>query len=251
MRTYKTEGVILKQMPIGEADRILTILTPDIGKVRAVGRGVRRTKSRLGGHLDLLNQVSVSISEGRSLDSVTEADTLHGFRLLREDLERVSKAFYMVELADGFSVENEPGIEMYHLLVESLGFLEKTARPSLLLRHFEIQLLDHSGYRPELYSCIECRSRLEPGDHAFSPAMGGMFCPECRTGTGQSLAPVPQNCMKVLRFLQRESRFLNVESLSVPNNLLRETEGIMRSYLHFVGERKLKSAEFMHLVSPI
>ena len=106
LRTYKTEGVVLKQMPLGEADRILTILTPDVGKVRAVARGVRRAKSRLGGHLDLLNQVSVSLSKGRSLDAVNEAEAFRSFRVLREDLERVSKALYMAELADGFSVED-------------------------------------------------------------------------------------------------------------------------------------------------
>ena len=250
LRNHKTEGVVLKQMPLGEADRILTILTPDVGKVRAVARGVRRAKSRLGGHLDLLNQVSVSLSEGRSLDAVNEAEAFRSFRVLREDLERVSKALYMAELADGFSVENAPGFEVYRLLVDSLSWLEKTARPDLLLRHFEVHLLEHSGYRPELRSCVECRSHLEPADHAFSPAMGGVLCHECRPGAGRSVVPVSMNCMKILRFLHRESRFANVESLRVSTSLLRETERLLRSYLRFLGEREVKSAEFMHLVSP-
>ena len=249
LRTYKTEGVVLKQTPLGEADRILTMLTPDRGKLRAVARGVRRPRSRLGGHLDLLNRVSISLSEGRSLDAVTEAETLRSFRLLREDLERVSRALYMAELADAFSVENAPGPEMYRLLLDSLGWLECTARPGLLLRRYEVRLLEHSGYRPELYSCVECGSSLEPGDHAFSSAVGGVLCPECRAGAARSVVPVSKNCIKVLRFLQREDRSERVESLRVSDGMLRELERLLRSYLRYVVERELRSAEFVHLVS--
>ena len=83
LRVYRTEGVVIRQMPLGEADRILTLCSPDMGKVRAVAKGVRRTRSRLGGHLELLNRVSVSVAIGRNLDTISEASAISTFSGIR------------------------------------------------------------------------------------------------------------------------------------------------------------------------
>ena len=103
LRTYKTEAVVLKQINLGEADRILTLYTPDQGKVRAVARGVRRPKSKLSGHLELLNQASVSLSYGRNLDSINEAQSIRSFRGIRDDLSRISKAINTHLMASNLS----------------------------------------------------------------------------------------------------------------------------------------------------
>ena len=248
-RTYKTEAIVLRQMPLGETDRILTLFTIDSGKVRAVGKGVRRTRSRLGGHLELLNRVSVSLGRGRDLDVVSEAQTLQTYRLLRDDLERLSKAIYVAELVDTFSVERSSSYSVYELLAETLGRLEETANPDLLLRHFEVRLLDLSGYRPELHNCVECRSELEPADHAFSCAAGGVRCPRCRGASGDPLIPISVNSMKVLRLLQREAQPSRVSGLRVSARVAGETERTLRTYIRFIVERELKSAEFMNLVT--
>ena len=248
-RTYKTEAVVLKQTPLGEADRILTFYTQDMGKLRAVAKGVRRTKSRLVGHLELLNNVSVSLSQGRNLDVVTEAQVVHSFAGIRQDLPRLSKAIYIAELVDGFSVEHSSGYTLYRLLLNTLAHLDRAERPDLLLRHFEMHLLALSGFRPELYSCVECRSTLEPADHLFSCANGGVLCPNCRVASGQALLPISINAMKVLRYLLREEDYAKVAGLKVSLGLLREIERMVRTYVRFLAERELKSAEFMNLVS--
>lgn len=248
-RTYKTEAVVLRQTSLGEADRILTLFTPDVGKVRAVARGVRRPKSKLSGHLELLNQVKVSLSYGRSLDAVNEAQSIRSFRGFRDDLQRVSKAIYMAELVDGFTIENSANYELYLLLVNSLAWLESTDNADLLLRYFELHLLEASGYRPELVNCVECGTRLEPGDHLFSGSSGGMLCPKCRLTSEESLIPVSLNAIKVLRFLQRETSFANVNEFNAPPNLLGILERLNRVYIRYLFERDLKSAEFMNLVS--
>ena len=248
LRTYKTEAVVLKQMSLGEADRILTLYTPDMGLLRAVAKGIRRTKSKFGGHLELLNQVSVSLSRGRNLDIVTEAQGISRFRGLKEDLQSLSKALYIAEMVDGFSAEQLPNHDVYRLLLDVLARLSTTSQPDLLLRYFEMRLLEYSGYRPEFHSCVDCRAILEPGDHFFSPSSGGVLCPNCRPASGHALIPISLNAMKVLRFLQRE-KFADVEGLKVPRNLLGEVERTLRVYIRFLMEKEMKTAEFMYLVS--
>ena len=248
-RTYKTEAVVLKQTPLGEADRILALYTPDLGKVRAVAKGVRRTKSRLGGHLELLNQVSVSIAQGRNLDVINEAQVVQTFQGLRGDLRPLSRALFVAELVEGFATEWSPNTPLYRLLVDVLGWLDSTERPDLLVPFFEMHLVDCCGYRPELYSCVECRTRLEPGDYLFDCSAGGVVCNSCRATSGQPLIPLSLNGMKVLRFLQREQAYSRVEGLGVPPRLLSEIERLLRTYNRFLLERELKSAEFLDRVS--
>ena len=247
-RTYKTQGVVLKQVPLGEADRIITLYTPDRGRLRAVAKGVRRTKSKLGGHLEPLSHVRVSVAEGRSLDALTGVETIRSFRSLREDLQGVSTGIYLAELVDGFSQEQSPGAPVFELLLDSLGQLEAAESPQPLLRCFEVQLLGHSGFGPELHQCVECRSTLEPGDHLFSCAKGGILCLECRIKPGDSLLPISLNATKVLRYLQTEP-YARVAALSFPQHVLAELERVLRAYIRYVLEREIRSLAFMNLVS--
>ena len=119
-------------MRLGEADRIITLYTPDRGKVRAVVKGARRAKSRKGGFLQPLTHVRVSIAEGRSLDQVVEAETVASFRAVREDLGLVSTGLYLAELVDGFSADGAVNPSEFHLLAAALGALESTERPEQL-----------------------------------------------------------------------------------------------------------------------
>ena len=248
-RTYKTEAIVLRQIPLGEADRILTLFTPDIGKLRVVAKGVRRTKSRLVGHLELLNRVSVSLAHGRNLDIVNEAQIIQTFSAFSENLESLSRAIYLAELVNEFSAERSPDLTVYNLLVAALNFLAAGSTTDLLLRYFETHLLGLSGYRPELYKCVECQSTLEPEDHYFSHELGGVLCPTCRTQATSSLVPVTVNAMKVLRHMQRHDSFADVAHLSVSAQLAGEIERILRTYVRYVIDRDLKSAEFMNQVS--
>ena len=248
LRTYKTEAVVLKQMPLGEAARILTFYTPDMGKLRAVARGVRRPKSRLGGHLELLNRVSVSLAHGRNLDVVTEAQVLQGFRGVRDDLQTLSRALYLAELIDTFSSEQSANRPLYRLLVDALGWLEKAAQPDQLLRHFEIRLLEHSGYRPELYFCGECKIELEPGGHLFDRSIGSVLCPACRVTSPNAMIPISLNGMKALRFLQNQEQYADATGLNMSADLLAEIERLLGNYVRFLAERELRTAEFMYRV---
>ena len=248
IRTYKTEAVVLRQIPLGEADRILTLLTPDLGKVRAVAKGVRRIKSRLAGHLELLGHTSVSLTIDRNLDTVNEAQGLNSFRAVRDDLQRVSKGLYVAELTDAFSTEGAANFPLFKKVISTLSWLERAQNPDLLLRHFETHLLVDSGYEPEIISCVECRETLEPADHLLAPISGGVLCPGCRKLSNEGLIPLSMNAMKMLRFLRRESRYDKIDVLEVAPSLVSETERLLRNYIRFILEKDLKSADFMNLV---
>ena len=247
-RTYKAEGVVLRQTPLGEADRILTIYTRELGKVRAVARGVRRPKSKLSGHLEPLSHVSVSLAEGRNLDTVSEAEVIQSFSALKEDLERLSKGIYLAELIDGFSPDRSANRRVFDLLLEALDRLQRSERLANLLLSFEMKLLGLSGYGPELRQCVECGSDLEPADHLFSSAKGGAVCPSCLASASGAMMRVPLDSMKVMRFLQK-SDLAEAEGLSVGAAALSPVEGTLRTYLRYVLERELKSTHFMDLVT--
>lgn len=249
VRTYRTEGVVIRQMPLGEADRILTLCSPDMGKVRAVAKGVRRTKSRLGGHLELLNRASVSVAIGRNLDTISEAYAISTFGAVRSDLHRVSRGLYIAELVDCFSFEGNGNQAMYSLLLGTMHRLERGVNLDMLVRWFEMRLLECSGYMPELVLCVECRERLEPADHIFACESGGALCPNCRVSSEGALLPLPVNCMKTLRFVQREATFDRVETLRVSPRILKDMERLMRTYIRHIVEREVRSAEFVSLTN--
>ena len=189
-------------MRLGEADRIITLYTPDRGKVRAVVKGARRAKSRKGGFLQPLTHVRVSIAEGRSLDQVVEAETEASFRAVREDLSLVSIGLYLAELIDAFSADGAVNPSEFRLLVGAMGALESTEKPEQLARYFETRMLGVAGFGPEVRQCVDCGEELSAGDHAFSCAGGGLVGPECRSRTHGALIHVSMNAIKVLRFFQ-------------------------------------------------
>ena len=247
-RTYKTQGIVLKHMPLGESDRLLTLHTPDRGKIRAVARGIRSAKSRKSGHLEPLTHVSVSVIERRGLDVITDAWTLRGFPKLRKDLKNVSVAFYLAELIDNFSTEQSPSINSFNLLNDALVLLENSTETELLCRYFEVRLLADSGFGPELYQCVECSTVLGPANHFFSAGSGGVLCPSCSAKATNPMIPVSQSAMKVLRFLRRET-YTKVARLHVPQQLMNEMERLTGSYIRFLLEREPKSAKFMKIVT--
>ena len=144
-RVYKTEAIVLKRTDLGEADSIITLYTPNLGKIRAVAKGVRRPKSKLGGHLDLLTQSALLLAQGRNLDIITQSQTIESFLPLKSDLRHISCALYLAELVDQFTAEQVENHPIYELLHTNLLWLCRTRNCELVLRHFELQLLRHLG----------------------------------------------------------------------------------------------------------
>ncbi len=243
-RSYRTSGIVLRQYPLGEADRIVSILTPDMGKVRAVAKSVRRPKSKLRGHLDLTNLVDFAGSFGRNLDIVTEAQVRDYHPRIRSSLSRVSLAMYSCEVADSLAEDGAPNLRLYDLLAALLDALGDAPDTWMLVRWFEFHALEVSGFAPQIDDCVECGHSLNPGAHALDIAAGGMLCPECVSfGIGQKLR-VSESAMRVLKYLARTD-LLSAENVPTLSQSLRDdTERVLIRYLHFVVERDFKSAGF-------
>jgi DNA repair protein RecO (recombination protein O) len=242
-RVYRTDGVVLKGFDYGEADRLLTLFTPHHGKLRAVAKGTRRTKSRMSGHLDLFTRSSLLVARGRQLDIITQAETLEAFRGVRGDLVRSTCCHYVAELIDGFSQENLANQPLYDLTVRTLRRLETAPDLDLVLRAFEVALLSLTGFRPQLFRCLHCDAPLQPQANRFSVRLGGALCPEC-TAADTSALPVSVAALKMMRNLQaNEDSMLQVRDL--PAQVHREVETRLQDYIIYRLEAKPRSLTFL------
>src|SRR6266487_973164 len=212
-RMYKTEAVILRQRRLGEADRILCIYTPAYGKMDVKARGVRKTTSRMSGHLQPLTRCMLQLAQGHVNDVVAGCETLESFQPLRENLDRLSRGLYAAE------------------------DLDQT------LRFFEMRLLDQCGFRPELEACSGCGSRLEAVDNSFAPISGGVVCHVCAGGIAGA-GVLSLNGLKVLRLLQHGS-YNDAMRVRIEGPLAREVETHLRSFIVSVLERDVNAAAFI------
>ncbi|MDY6911598.1 MAG: DNA repair protein RecO [Chloroflexota bacterium] len=242
-RTYKTEAIILKHIALGEADRIITIYTPNLGKIRAVAKGVRRIKSKMGGHLEPLTNCSLMLSRGRNLDIITQSQTIESFPPIRNDLRLTAWALYLIELIETFTSEHIENYPVYKLLLDCLQLMDKVSNSELLFRYFELQLLEYIGYRPQLKECINCKTPLQPVENFFSPSGGGILCPNCVNA--EPLAqPITVDAIKVMRLAQQES-YAQVSRLRISQELYEELERTLQDYIRYLSEWEIKSTAFL------
>jgi len=241
-RNYQTEAIIIKKMKLGEADRILNLYTPHLGKIRAVAKGVRRPRSKMAGHLELLTHSLVSLARGRNLDTVTGSQTINSFLPLKSDLELTSYALYAVELIDLFTADNDENYPLFQLLLETMHKLCQGNNNELILRYFELHLLNEVGYRPQLGQCVSCHSPLKAITNSFSPSAGGVLCPRCQSQFFSY--PLSVNALNGLRVLQ-SSNYDACRQLKMSPELSQELEGVMRNYLKYLLEREVKSAAWL------
>lgn len=242
-KLYNTEAIVLKKTELGEADCILTLYTPHRGKLRAVAKGARRPKSKLGGHVELLTYSEILLAQSKNLDIITQSQTIQGFFSLRDDLWRTSWALYVIELVERFTAEDEENYPIFRLLVDTLQWLCQARHGDIILRCFELHLLQYLGYRPQLQKCVDCQSPLEPGINFFTPSGGGVLCPGCRDRE-PVVYPLSLNALKVIRFLQR-SDYASVDRLRITPELSTELKRLMQGYIRYLLEREVKSVDWL------
>ena len=246
-RTYRTRAIILKRRAQGEADRVITLFTPEYGKRVVIARGVRKPASRKAGHLEPFTHAALMLARGKSWDVITSAQTVTSFRALRENLDLTAYAYYFSELLDAFVQEEDPHPELYDLLLNAFRYLETSPTPALTARWYELALLRDVGFAPQLFQCVHCGQRLQPVLNYFSHARGGVLCPAHGEGV-KGAVPLPLNIFKVLRFVQTQP-YTHIIQLNLHPSTLRQTEKLMNDYLRFLLERRLKSRQFIRLLS--
>ena len=242
---YRTEAIVLRQRPLVDADKVCVLFTPLHGRIEAVAKGVRRTRSHLAGHVEPLTRSRFLLAKARSLDIITQAETIDAFPALHDDLDRLSRGLYAAELVDRFTDSAGDVAGLYRLLLDTLHRVETADSPDLPLRWFEMRLLDDQGYRPQLQHCVRCEAPLRPDGNAFSVPAGGVVCPDCRTGLiGR---PLSGRAFKLLRFLQT-APYEQSAQVRIDAGLGRELEGHLRGAVELALDQEVRAARFVEVV---
>ncbi len=241
MPLYTDEAIVLRTHKLGEADRIITLLTRQHGRVRAVAKGVRRTTSKFGSRLEPFTHVDLQLAEGRTFDIVTQAETRSLFHAgLGNDYERYTAGTAMLETSERLvTEEKEPAVQQFLLLVGGLRALSSDERPDRrpgqVLDSFLLRALAVAGYAPSFERCAHCGRE---GRHRwFNPSMGGVLCSTCRVPG--SAAPAPETLTVLGDLLAGD--WPAVEATD-PRHL-REASGLVAAFLSWHLERSLRSLE--------
>jgi DNA repair protein RecO (recombination protein O) len=246
MSLFRDDGIVLRTQKLGEADRIITLLTRGHGRVRAVARGVRRTKSKFGARLEPFSHVDVQFFArggqlvGRSLPLCTQTETIAPYgRDIVGDYARYTVGTAMLETAERFTdQEGEPNVQQYLLLIGGLRTLAAGAHaPGLVLDAFLLRSLAVGGYAPSFDDCARCG--LPGPNRFFSAAAGGVTCGDCRQPG--SVVPSPETLRLLGALLAGDWETADrAEARHV-----REGSGLVAAYLHWHLERGLRSLRFV------
>lgn len=243
-RSLRVEAVVLHHSEWGEADRLLTLFTRELGRVRAVAKGVRKARSRKAGHLEPFTRSSLQLAQGRDLFIITQAEAVETYSTLKDDLVSLGYASYIVELLTRFTYEEGENRALYRLLVNSLNRLNRGDDPVVTTHYYEIRLLDLVGFRPQLFTCAQCEKEIQPEDQFFSANQGGALCPQCGNHT-PGARPIRMQALKYLRHYQRSS-YQDVLRSHFDSDTQAEIEIFMQYYLTHILERGLNSPAFIH-----
>ncbi|MDE2060423.1 MAG: DNA repair protein RecO [candidate division NC10 bacterium] len=248
MPLQTTEAIVVGGHNLGEADRIIPFFTRRLGKIRAVAKGARRVRSRYGGTLELftLGQLVFFEWPNRTLHKINEFSVIEPFAGLKNDLGRLSRGAYLVELAGASVEEGESNEEIFLLLLDALTLLVLHDEPRLL-RSFEIRLLRIVGYLLELYRCLVCRSVLEHGTQlAISPIRGGLVCSRCLSRAPDHL-PISSESVEFLRSVLHGGLEQSLASPLADPHITNLQEILRVCITHFFGKR-LRSVAFLNLI---
>ncbi|WP_129338010.1 DNA repair protein RecO [Cellulomonas endophytica] len=243
MSLYRDEAIVLRTHSLGEADRIVTLLSREHGKVRAVVKGVRRTGSRFGSRLEPFQRVDLQLSTGRNLDVVTQAETLDASaRAIAPDYALYTVGTVMLETAERLVAdEREPAVQQYRLLAGALRALAARAHaPGLVLNSYLLRATAVAGWAPSFTECARCGT---PGPHAaFAVASGGAVCPVCRPPG--SAAPAPETFTLLAALLEGDWEVADGSA----ERHRGEADGLVAAFCQFHLERSLRSLPMVERV---
>lgn len=244
MSLTKTRGVVLRTHNVGEADRILEIYTDELGKVRAIARGVRKIQSRLAGHLEPFTYVDLMLARGRGdLPTITGAKALEHYQGLRDDLKRVAVASYLAELVSRLTPDGQASRRYPLLLREAYKALNGGHDYALVGSYYEWQAIQASGWEPQVGSCVHCHARLYPQGLVFSFALGGVLCKQCADRDREAVKVSPE-VVKLLRCYSGLS-FSDITGLLVSTKVRKATTRLTDMVVRHTLEREPRTKAFM------
>lgn len=246
MPTYQADAIVLRRLDYGEADRILTLLTREHGKLAAIAKGARKSRARASS-LDLFGRSRMMLAKGHNLDVVAQVDRRGDVRNIAGDLERTAYASLLSEVVDKVLEDRHPVDDIFDLVVQTLERLNTPQRsPRADGAWFLMRILELLGYQPQLQECPGCGEGLPEARCWFSPLLGGVLCARCgahdQAGSGLSV-----NALKVLRIMAAGDAEL-YDRLRLLPELLREIEAALEAQLEYHLDRQLRSLEFLRSI---
>lgn len=247
VRTYRSDAIALRAQAFAEHDKLLVLFTRDVGKLRALAKGARRTSSKLSAHVDLFSHANLFFVHGRTFDLVTQGQTLESFPTLRDDLWRQGLCFYCAELVERFTEEGSVNVGLFEALLTLLRRLnDSRIDPLVSVRAFELDLLGVSGYRPQLFQCVSCTAEIQPAANAFSARDGGVICPACRAATAGA-EPISVDALRILRNLQARPEDI-VGKARISQQTLEQAEHVLIGYIQYLLDRRVRSVGFLDVL---
>jgi len=242
-RDYQVEGIVIRHVAIGERDKLVTLLTPDQGKVSAVAKSARRPGSSLGPCLETLSHARFHCIRRRSTDLIVQAQTISTFTSIMSDLWSTSCGLYLAEFVDACTVEGSPGSASYDLLLCTLREIDHAGCDDVVLRYFELRLLDTLGFCPSLKRCVHCGGALQPVENGLSASLGGAVCADCLDHCADART-LSVDALKVMRFWLTAD-LATARRVKPGDPLARELDEQLHRFLVHVLQRELKSRSWL------
>ena len=238
----RTGAIVLKGTHFGESDRILTVLTERLGKIKVMAKGIRKIKSHLAGSLEPFMLLDLQLHEGKTFYIITGAVIEKPFHSLHENFEKVGQAFYFGELVDRFIEERQRIPEIFELFANGLEQIDMGIR-SIVLRGFELKIVQYAGFKPEFNNCVHCKEKILPGENFWDSVEGGIICAGCQKIHHHG-EPIGDEAIKLLRFFER-SDLATISRLKLAEAAEKEVETVLANYVGSILERELKSKMFL------
>jgi DNA repair protein RecO (recombination protein O) len=244
---YKTDAVVLRTYNVREADRIVILFSPLHGRIESIAKGIRKPASKFGGSLEVFSHVYVMLSEGKSLDVITQVDLRNAHYTLREDLKRLTCGGYFMELVEKAILSGQENIELFSLVLSGLSLLEYNDNLELVLCYIELHFLDILGFAPSLEHCQKCGVKFSSSYVKFRVSSGGGFCKSCseHESSGYTLISIDTlNFMKCLRDIEAHE----IGELNLSNKNYKELKILFRRLLLYHFAREIKSMKMLDSV---
>ena len=244
MPLFDTDAIVLRHYELGEADKIIVLFSKERGKIRVVAKGVRKTKSTLAAGLEPFTYNHVLVYQGNSdLGNLSQCDIENSFADLRNDFVKMSYASYAAELVNELTIDKDVNKLLFKLLLITYRLLSDSDKNNLVIRTFELKLLDLLGYRPYLDSCVKCGAELN-SNFRFNATEGGVVCDSCAENWNNEIS------LGTIKFMNRllDLNYKGIMKLDLPAYAREELGNIIPDYIEGIIDKKLKAVSFLEMV---
>jgi DNA repair protein RecO (recombination protein O) len=248
MALYRTDAIVLGHRNLGEADKILTIFSPEKGKIHAVARGVRRPRNPILAGSQLFTYSNFLIMEGRNLDNISQCEIKESFYKIRQNLEYMAYGLYFAELLRVSTPMEDKNRELFRFFLKTMYLLQEWEDTEVLGRIYEIKLMAIQGFAPEIFRCVGCGKKVFDKIF-FSILMGGILCSNCREKDRKAINITPDTLRTLRRMLMRT--YEQLEGLQVKEYAKEQLKSISSLFISHHIDRKLKTVQFINDVNDL